>query len=348
MLRKLLLAVTISAVTACGQTPGDDGDKPSEKAIVVSVATVSSAAQAQSLLRTGTLRARRTVKLYTQEEGRIDALPVYQGDRVAAGSVVARLDNSLFNAELRKAEALQRQAELNLQRVQRLAERKLVSADEQLRADTEARVAAAEVSLLKTRLGYTTLKAPFDAVVTERLFEPGDAVPRYAHLLTLADPNSLMIDVGVSELLLPALQTGAAVEVSIDALGSTRHAGQITRIHPDVDAVTRQGIVEVELAPAPAGAQAGQLARVYLTGDIATRRSIPLNALRQDPNGEYVFVIDDTQTAQRRSVHSGASFGTSIEILDGLNDGERVVTRGFIELAAGKRVQIVGDNDATP
>ncbi len=349
-LRRLALALILASLAACGES-GDTapGAQPSsDKAVVVSVATVTSAVLAQPLVRSGTLRAHRTVKLYSQEEGRVEALPVYEGDAVTAGAMVARLDDRLLSAELRKAEALTRQTELNLHRIQRLTDRKLVSADEQLRAETEARVAAAEVSLLKTRMGYTTIRAPFDAVVTERLVEPGDVVQRFAHLLTLADPQSLMIDVGVSELVLPTLTTGAVVEVSIDALGAPRYAGHITRIHPTVAADTRQGIVEVELAPVPACAQAGQLARVYLPGESKTRRSVPLNALRQDPSGEYVFVVDAASIAQRRNVSSGTSLGEHIEILDGLRDGDRVVTRGFIELTPGMPVQIVEGTGVAP
>ncbi|MBI5462144.1 MAG: efflux RND transporter periplasmic adaptor subunit [Gammaproteobacteria bacterium] len=341
-LRLFALTVILAPLAACGEKSNDSahGAKPEDAPIAVSVTAVSSEALAQPLVRSGTLRARRTVKLYSQEEGRVEALPVFEGDSVAADAVVVRLDDRLLSAEVRKAEAVQRQTELNLQRIQSLAARKLVSADEQLRAETDARVAAAEASLLKTRLGYATIRAPFAAVVTERKVEPGDAVPRFAHLLTLSDPQSLMIDVSVSELVLPSLKIGTAVDVSIDALGATRFAGKIARIHPTVAADTRQGIVEVELAPVPANAQAGQLCRVYLPGVSQQRRSIPLTALRRDQNGEYVFVVDAADTARRVSVKSGASLGERIEILDGLADGDRVVTRGFLDLADGKRVQI--------
>lgn len=342
-LRGFALTVVLASLAACGDTSDNTAHsaKSQDQPVAVSVAIVSSTALAQPLVRSGTLRARRSVKLYSQEEGRIEALPVFEGDKVAAGAVVARLDDRLLGAEVRKAAAVQRQAEQNLQRVQRLAERKLVSADEQQRADTALAVAAAEKSLLETRLGYTTIHAPFDAVVTERKVEPGDAVPRFAHLLTLADPQSLMIDVAVSELVLPSLKVDAAVEVSIDALGAARFVGHIARIHPTVAADTRQGIVEVALTPVPDGAQAGQLARVYLPGEALQRLSIPLTALRRDQRGEYVFVVDAADTAHRVAVQSGVSLGERIEILAGLQDGDRVVTRGFIDLADGKPTQII-------
>lgn len=342
MLRLLALTVVLAALVACGEKSGDSahGAKAKDTPIAVSVAAVSSTALAQPLVRSGTLRARRSVKLYSQEEGRIEALSVFEGDKVAAGAVVARLDDRLLSAEVRKAEAVRRQAEQNLRRVQQLAARKLVSTDEQQRADTALQVATAEASLLQTRLGYATLRAPFAAVVTERKVEPGDAVPRFAHLLTLADPQSLMIDVAVSELVLPTLKVDAAVAVSIDALGAPRFVGRITRIHPTVAADTRQGIVEVALTPVPDGAQAGQLARVYLPGEMLQRLSIPLAALRRDPSGEYVFTVDAANTAHRVGVKSGVALGERVEILEGLQDGDRVVTRGFIDLADGKPVQI--------
>lgn len=318
------------------------------KPVAVSSITVRSEPLAQTLVRSGTLRARRIVRLHSQEEGRIEALPVFEGDRVKAGAVLVRLDDRLLRAELNKAEANRQQAQQDAARLQRLSGRKLVSEDEQLRAETALRVAEAEESLLKTRLGYATITAPFDGVVSQRMVEPGDAVPKFAHLLTLVDPQSLVTEVSVSELVLPTLQVGDAVQVRIDALGSTQFAGRIERIHPTIDAATRQGVVEIALSPVPPGAQAGQLCRVYLPGEVQQRLTVPLTALRQDVEGEYVFTVDASDTARRTSVHSGMSLDDRIEILEGLKDGDRVITRGFINLSAGKPVEIVTTADSTP
>lgn len=338
----LLLAACDKPATPAAH--GQSDDKP----LAVSIIEVKSEALAQTLVRTGTLRARRSVRLHSQEEGRIEQLPVFAGDRVEAGRLVAKMDDRLLRAELAKAEATRRQAEQDVARVQRLADRKLVSVDELQRAQTALRVAVSEESLLQTRLGYATLTAPFDALVSERLVEPGDAVPKFAHLLTLVDPTSLYTEVPVSELLLPTLKSGDVVQLTIDALGAARYEGRIGRIHPTIDPATRQGVLEVNLAPVPPGAQAGQLCRVFLPGELENRRSIPLGALRQDAAGEYVFVVDAAGKAQRRGVRSGMALGDRIEILDGLSDGEKVVTRGFLDLAAGKPVLIVDHPTATP
>ncbi len=348
--RIVLGAALIALLGACGdrQPPAEHGAGPAEKPVLVTAVTVASQPLAQTVVRTGTLRARRIVRLHSQEEGRVEALPVYEGDKVEAGTLLVQLDDRLLRAELNKAEANRRQAEQDLVRLQRLAGRKLVSEDEQLRAETALRIAEAEESLLKTRLGYTTIRAPFDGVVTERRVEPGDAAPRFTHLLTLVDPGSLVTEVPISELILPTLAVGDAVAVRIDALGTGTYAGRIDRIHPTVDPTTRQGVVEIALDPVPPGAHAGQLCRVYLPGEALPRRTVPLAALRQDPQGEYVYTVDAEGLARRTPVRSGMSLGDRIEIVDGLADGDRVITRGFINLAAGKPVTIIAAPNAPP
>jgi RND family efflux transporter MFP subunit len=343
-------ACVLMLLTACGQPqePAGKAESREEQAVAVSVIEVRSEPLAQTVVRSGTLRARRSVRLHSQEEGRVDSLPVYEGDLVKAGEVLVRLDDRLLRAELNKAEAARQQAAQDHARLQRLVARKLVSEDEILRAETTLRVAEAEESLLKTRLGYATLTAPFDAVVTERMVEPGDVVPKFEHLLTLEDPQSLITEVPVSELILPTLRVGDSVQVRIDALGDAQHTGRIERIHPTVDAATRQGLVEIALTPVPPGAQAGQLCRVELPGVLQARRTIPLNALRQDPEGDYVYIVDAEGLARRTAVRTGIALGEHIEILDGLADGDHVITRGFINLSAGKPVQIVAAPDSAP
>ena len=181
---------------------GGDGPKEKKKrtpqAHLVEAVTVRAEPLAYRAERTGTLRARREVRVFNQEEGRIAELPLFEGDRVVAGAVMARLDETLLRAQLDKAEAQRRQAELDLKRLQGLAAKRLASEDELARARTALEVARAEEALLRTRLGYAVIHAPFTGVVTERLAEPGDVAPRHTHLLTLMDPGSLILEARIS------------------------------------------------------------------------------------------------------------------------------------------------------
>lgn len=339
-----LIATLLAALLAGPALAADGTAKAAKKPRpqLVQAITLQAADTRISHERTGTLSYNRQVRIYNQEEGRIVALPWYEGDKVAKDDVLVRLDDALIQAELDRAQAEVRQAQLDLKRITNLVQKRAASRDELARTRTALDVARAEATLQRTRLGYATIKAPFAGVITERLYEPGDIAPRYSHLLTLADPRSLLLEAQVSGLLLPQLNKGDLVSVRIDALGSTSHPGHILRIHPQIDPITRLGVVEVLLDPVPPGARAGQFARVTLTSKAVPRLMVPFNALRRDNAGEYVYVVEDGK-AKRIDVQSGLRVGENVELLSGATAGQRVIYRGFLGLAEGKAVKVLAD-----
>ncbi|MBV2094191.1 MAG: efflux transporter periplasmic adaptor subunit, partial [Candidatus Thiodiazotropha sp. (ex Codakia orbicularis)] len=118
-------------------------------------------------------------------------------------------------------------------------------------------------------------------------------------------------------------------------------AGRILRIHPQLDEKTRMGTVEVILDPIPAGARSGQLCRVMLETARQPRITVPFNALQRDAEGEFVYRLDPRRQAERISVESGMRIDDRVEILQGLETGDRIVTKGFIELEPGTKVEPV-------
>jgi membrane fusion protein (multidrug efflux system) len=338
------LAGLLVALSACDQGVQKSGGarKAAEKVHLVEVVTVRSELLRHETVRTGTLTARRSVRVFNQEEGRIESLPVFEGEAVRAGQVLVRMDRRLLEAELQKAAAARQQAAADLKRIRTLSKKKITTQERLDHAETAFKVAQAEESLYRTRLDYGEIKAPFDGVVTERLVEAGDVAPRHTHLLTVIDPNALYTKVAVSELMLPGLREGDAVDVRIDALGDGIWSGRIGRIHPTIDPRTRQGVVEVELSPVPPGARAGHLCRATLRTAESRRKVLPFAALRHDRQGEYVFVVVGAQ-AQIRRVRSGLRLGDQVETLEGMQDGDRVVVRGFLDLGAGKSVSVTNE-----
>ena len=344
----LLLGGLLLILSACGD---DGGEKAKAKKKgpphLVEVSLAQNAPLSFETVRTGTLAARKSVRVFNQEEGRIDKITVREGDAVKAGQIIVELDRRILSAELVKAKAIRLEAEGNLARVLELSKRKVATQERLDKTDTALSIAKAEESLIRTRLEYSQIRSPFDGIVTERRTEPGDVAPRNSHLLTIIDPNSLFTQVSVSELMIPQLQVNGKAEVRIDALGNAAWTGRLVRIHPVIDPRTRQGTVEVELDPVPPGVTAGQLARVRLRTPEAQRLVIPFAALRHDREGEFVFLVENDKVAMRR-VQPGLRFEDRAEILDGLKAGERVVIRGFLDISVGKTVAIVdavGKND---
>ena len=343
-LRTLALILSFALVAACGNPesggePQGPGKKKPPEAQLVEAFTVEMQETSTEHERTGSVRARRLVRIHNREEGRIEELPFFEGDAVSQGELLARLDDSLLSAELAKADALARQAQIDLERIEGLVRKNAASADEMERARTDLDVALAERLILQTRIEHTRIAAPFDGVVAERLVEPGDMAAKNTHLLTLIDPEALIIETPVSELALPQLQIGDSADIRIDALGAGVFSGTITRIYPRLDPYTRQGIVEINIDPPPPGIRPGQFARVHLRTAVRPRLLVPFSAVQRDQDGEFVYRIDEAGKAQLSRVRSGLRIADRIEILEGVVAGDRIVARGFLGLRPGAEVR---------
>ena len=303
---------------------------------VVETARVEKRALAIELERPGTLIYRRRFRVYNQEEGRLQRFPWREGDRVKKGEVLLELDTRLLRSEMRKAEADMRLKKRRLERLEKLARQKAASSDEVAEARTELEVARAELQILRIRLGHARVTAPFDGVVVERLAEPGDVRSRYTHLLTLADPRSLVIRFRLEGRLMAQLEPSGKIRVRWAGKG---YDAVITRLFPEVDTVSRLGTVEARFERIPEGARAGDFVRVRLATSPRERLLIPASALRVDRKGEYVFLVKGGKV-WRRKVKSGFRFGEDVEIAEGLRSAQEVVVRGFMDLENGKEVTV--------
>ena len=341
---QLLFLCLFFLLSACSDSTSDK-PKSKSKQHFVEAYVVKRQDLAVSNNRTGSLRARREVKIINQEEGTITKLPFFEGDKVKKGQIVAQLNDELLVAQLSRVQATLHKAELDARRIRGLVTRKLSSEEELARAETELEIAQADQRLLKTRISYSRISSPIDGVVTQRLQEPGNFAERFTHLLTIADPASLITEVSVSGMILANLHVGEQADVRIDALGDKTYVGRVTRLHPSLDPVTRQGIVEVELKPVPEGALPGQLCLVTFSTEISQRLSIPFRAIRRDKQSEFVFIINGNEKVERKNIRSGQRIGEQVEIIDGLNENDRVVSKGFLGLQEGAEVKVVSDDE---
>jgi RND family efflux transporter MFP subunit len=335
------LAATLLACSPGADPPPSAGGDRARADHLVAAVVVERAATTSSHERPGSLRHRRQVRLFSQEEGRITELNVFEGDPASEGEVLVGLEDDILQAELDKARATLAQKALDVQRLEDLVAKRAASDAELSQARTAVAVAGGDVRLLETRLAFTRIRAPFDGVIVERLVEPGDFVSKNTHLLTIADPESLIAEVYASELILPRMKVGDPAQLRIDALGAVAFPARILRIHPSLEQTSRQGIVELTLEDPPAGVKAGQFVRVTLETAAVERLLIPFRALRRDRDGEFVWLLTDAGQAARRTVRSGLQTADRIEILDGLAPGDRIITRGFLGLSEGKTVKVV-------
>jgi len=297
----------------------------------------------------GTLEAVKKIRLYNEESGRITRLPYYEGDRVKKGTLLVQLDNALIKTDVAKARASREQAELDLSRLKKLLPKKISTEEEVARARTEVDLAIAEEKRQLTRLKRTSIRAPIDGLITKRLYEPGDMLPPQSQILTIIDPTSLRLKASLAERWLPLVKKDQSVTLHIDALGDKKFEARVVRIHPTIDANTHKGILEILLSPVPEGATVGQFARAKIDLTATDRLIIPVHTIHYEPEGAYVYRIikndKGDSVAEKVFFEQGQQFASEAEILSGLNAGDQIVSRGFLGLRPGKKVEIANAGD---
>ncbi|MGD8925956.1 MAG: efflux RND transporter periplasmic adaptor subunit [Thioalkalispiraceae bacterium] len=332
----LIVIFIISACDSDLQTTRKKGAKSHPVEVVI----VQREPLTTTRIVTGTLEATRTVHVFNEEQGRIKQIPYHPGDRVKQGDLLVALDDSIIQAELDKAIATYKQAVLNQKRLTKLKPRNLASEDEIARAETAVEQARAEKVLQETRLAHTRIKAPFDGLISERLKEPGDVVSLHDHILTIYDPNTLIAKIHVSEILLHNIELEDSVALRVDALGDQQFKGIVTRKYPVINPATRQGTLEVTLSPVPEGAYPGQLARITIEGETIPLKSLPLSVVRHDTRGEFVYRVNKDNKAIYTTIQTGIQIGDRIEIIKGLEIGDKVISKGFLNLRNKATVKI--------
>lgn len=342
---KSLIAVALLVfLSACAQeTENSSGREHSSKEHLVAVTTVHEGDLSRSYERRGILKARRSVKIHTLEEGMVISLPWYEGDAVKQGDELVHLDDELLQAELAKESARLDKEAQNLKRLQRLTKSKAASIDELVAAQTEVAVQQAEVTRLQTHIRRTSIKAPFDGIITERLLEAGDLATENSHLLTLIDPQSLVIDLSLPEFLLlqfkPQMQT--MIRFGEQSKSDEQwYPATISRIYPTIDEASAMGLMELKPLTRPQDFLIGQTVNVRLETAVKHQISIPYQALQQSRDGHYVYVVDENK-ALKRPVEAAFFGSRQIVISNGLRNGETIVTRGFLGIEDGADIKII-------
>ena len=163
-----LLLIGVLTTTGCSDQPATSKQRQ-KSAHLVEVTQPELREVSIDKTLTGTLQAIRSVQIFNQEEGLLTKLPYYEGDVVEQGEQIAQLEDASVRADLAKATANLKQAELDLKRLKDLIPRKLASEDEVAKARTAVDVAKAEVIQNQIRLDYTKITAPFTGTISERL-----------------------------------------------------------------------------------------------------------------------------------------------------------------------------------
>jgi RND family efflux transporter MFP subunit len=361
----VLALLALAGSAGCGgETGREASDGVAAAPAAVTVATAAYREVAGEVLAAGSVEPSRRATPGSKILGRVDEAPVAEGERVAAGQLLARLESRDLQASVRQAEAAVAGVEARLEssraqyaRMTELQARGSATAKnlEDATSDwrsAEAAVEQAQASLAAARItqGYAELRSPLDGWVVAKEVEVGDMVQPGRALFTIEDLDPAKVIAEVPESEIRGFAPGDRALVEVAAMGYLAE-GRIERIVPSGDRLSRTFRFEVVL-PNPEGTlKSGMFARVTLPR-AATRPMllVPRSAVVRRGGLEGVFVVDADRsgmepvpgsgTARLRWLRTGETRGDEVAVLSGLEEGERYVVEPPAGLADGAPVEV--------
>ncbi|MBB5863317.1 efflux RND transporter periplasmic adaptor subunit [Xanthomonas sp. 3058] len=346
-------ALLITTTLLLGGCKTGDGEakaaeeKKAVDAVPVEIAKAARRAVAASYTGTAALEPRAEAQVVAKTSGVALSVMVEEGQKVAAGQALVRLDPDRAHLAVAQSEAQLRKLENSYRRATQLVGQQLVSAADvdQLKFDVEN--SRAQHRLASLELSYTTVQAPISGVIASRSIKTGNFVQINTPIFRIVDDSQLEATLNVPERELATLKSGQPVTLLADALPGQQFIGKVDRIAPVVDSGSGTFRVICAFGQGAEALQPGMFGRIRI--DYDQRKDalvIPRLALLDDGD-PAVFVVRNGR-ASRVPVKLGYAEGPWLEVRQGLKEGDQVVTAGKVALRDGTAVQIIGQPERKP
>lgn len=334
----LVIVVIALAVWRWRGTPVEVMTPQARPPVAVTVASVQAQPFADQVSALGTLRAWESVDISATVAQKITELHFDDGQRVARGDVLALLKQDGEQAMLQELQASLQDARREVGRLENLAKKNQVAQNELDKARTLVVVTGHRIGEVQARIADRTIRAPFSGVLGLRQVSEGALVTPGQRLTTLDDLSQLRLEFSVPALQLGLLQPGQAVAAHTPALDRV-FEGEITAIDSRVDPVSRSISARARMDNPDGLLRPGLLMEVVLTGDARQALLVPEESLQSRASSHYLWKLDG-DTARKVPVKIGGRIPGWVEIIEGLESGDKVVRDG-VGMLSGDAATVV-------
>jgi RND family efflux transporter MFP subunit len=365
------IAMAVVLAAGCGEKvkPGTAEVKRQQVA-GLTVKPVAASQVEQYYETSGTVAAKTISTVASRMMGTVKSVAVKEGDRVSAGQVLLAIDDSDVAQKVKAAREGCKEAEKGLEaagenrnlmavtyrRYRKLYDDKALSGQEldeiktrQKVADIDFEKAAAAVAQARAGLkeaevyqGFTRITSPVSGIVTEKKTDLGSMAVPGGPLFTVEDDSAYRVDVSADESLAGRIRPGMDAAVYIEALGR-EVKGKITEVVPSIDPASRSFLIKIAIRGE--GLRNGMYAKVSISMGRKEALLVPKNAVVEKGQLIGVYTVDQNAVITYRLVKTGRTHGDNVEILSGLNPGEKVVVGGVDRAVDGGSAIAAGTSE---
>jgi membrane fusion protein (multidrug efflux system) len=299
----------------------------------------------ESLSLVGSVLANEVVDIKSETDGIVQDINFQEGQRVAKGDLLLRLDETKFSTALAEAEANFSLSKANFDRASQLTKDHLIAQAEFDQAMAMFNLNQATVERRKRDLKDARIYAPFAGIIGARYVSPGQVIARDTRLTMLVDLDPVKVELNVPERFLSQVHLEQELLLSVAAFPARKFRGQVYFIAPQVDPATRTALVKAQIPNPSQELKPGMFANLDLTLQVREKAVVVSEAalvLTQDKTSVWVVGPDDT--VQPREVTVGLRLPGLVEITQGLQGGEKVIVEGVQKVMKGAKVKATGSS----
>lgn len=298
-----------------------------------------------TLRSVGSVDSVEGVTVRAEVPGVVEAIAFAPGRAVEAGAVLVKLESSIERANLEQAYADLDLAERTLKRTQDLFGTRSVPEADLDAARSQLASAKGRVASLEATLAKKTIRAPFAGILGIKQISVGQYLNPGEAVVVLQSMDPVFVEFSMPQRELGKLEEGLAVRAQVDAYPDQVFEGTLTAVNPEVDPLTRNVRLQATFENPGKELRPGLYVDVQVVmPESRTVKMIPSSSIVFAPSGDSVFVVTDNEdgqpTVSPSIVRLGQTRGDYIEVIEGLEAGERIVTDGAFKLREGAVIQI--------
>jgi len=320
-----------------GKQSGPAGAPQAGETIAVPVAMAEPRIVESVVTAAGALSSKNSSMLSGKVMGRVVALNVHEGDQVAEGRLLMKIESGEITAQVIQAQAAYNNAKLQYDRIKSLYDATASTQMEMDQATLGLETAQAGLRAAKAMESYTIITAPIAGQIVEKKINLGEMAMPGQPLIKIEDNRNLRLEVTVREQDILQIRPGAAVKVQIDAMPGKDIAGKVSQVVPASDIRTHSFIVKIDI-PADKGLITGMYGKAFFTLGRHEAIVVPKTAVVEMSGITGVYILSGDGTALFQMVQLGADHGDQVEVVTGLKKGDKVVADQRSGRLEGKKV----------
>lgn len=296
----------------------------------------------------GSVETKKNIVLYPEAAGTLVRVLVKEGQRVSKGQVLARIDDGGLSQQVAQMEVQAALAKTTYERQKKLWEQKIGSEIQYLQAKTNYESSKNGVDQMKRQLAKATITAPFSGIIDDVITEQGSVVaPGQSQLMRIVNLDDMYIEVEVPESYISDIVKGKETKVHFPVLGKTIDT-KIRQVGNYINPNNRSFTVEVAVPNKDGIIKPNLTAKVQIN-DYTSEKAIliPQSIISENAEGDqYAYVTSGKDAkniaeAKRTIVKTGKTQGDYIEILEGITNGDDIISEGARSVKDGQKVEII-------